>query len=86
MLNTTPLILAAGGGTDLARPRSAEERATAVETVKFLAHGADVNTAGQFGWAALHAAAYQGLDDVTNYLASKPAYQRVRGRAMTTHG
>jgi ankyrin repeat protein len=71
---TTPLMLAAGGGTDLARPRSAEERATAVETVKFLVeHGADVNGAGQFGWSALHVAAYQGLNDVIAYLASKGA-------------
>ena len=74
MQNTTPLILAAGGGTDLARPRSPEERATALETVKFLvAHGADVNAAGQFGWTALHAAAYQGLDDIIDYLVSKGA-------------
>jgi ankyrin repeat protein len=72
--NTTPLIMAAGGGTDLARPRSPEERATAVKTVAFLVEkGADVNTAGQFGWTALHAAAYQGLDDVITYLAGKGA-------------
>jgi ankyrin repeat protein len=72
--NTTPLILAAGGGTDLARPRSPEERATAVKTVAFLVgKGADVNGAGQFGWTALHAAAYQGLDDVIEFLAGKGA-------------
>jgi ankyrin repeat protein len=71
---TTPLILAAGGGTDLARPRPADERATAVETVKFLVeHGADVNAAGQFGWTALHAAAYQGLNDIIAYLGNKGA-------------
>jgi ankyrin repeat protein len=72
--NTTPLILAAGGGTDLARPRSAEERATAVKTVTFLIEkGADVNGAGQFGWTALHAASYQGLDDVVAFLGSRGA-------------
>jgi ankyrin repeat protein len=72
--NTTPLILAAGGGTDLARPRSAEERATAVKTVAFLVEkGANVNAAGQFGWTAAHAAAYQGLDNVIELLASKGA-------------
>jgi len=72
--NTTPLILAAGGGTDLARPRPAEERATAVKTVTFLVgKGADVNVAGQFGWTALHAAAYQGLDDVIAFLGGKGA-------------
>jgi ankyrin repeat protein len=58
---TTPLMLAAGAGTDLARPRSPEERAMALQTVRFLIErGADVNAAGQFGWTALHSAAYQG--------------------------
>jgi ankyrin repeat protein len=72
--NTTALVLAAGGGTDLARPRPREERETAVKTVEYLAaHGVDVNAAGQFGWTALHAAAYQGLDDVIVFLAGKGA-------------
>jgi uncharacterized protein len=71
---TTPLILAAGAGTDVLRPRSPEERAVAVETARFLVqHGADVNAAGQFGWTALHAAAYQGLNDVIAFLVSKSA-------------
>jgi uncharacterized protein len=68
--NTTPLVLAAGAGTDLARPRSPEERAMALHTVQFLVErGADVNAAGEFGWTALHAAAYQGLNDVIEFLA-----------------
>jgi uncharacterized protein len=71
---TTPLMMAAGAGTDVQREREPEERATAVETAKFLVeHGADVNTAGQYGWTALHAAAYQGLNDVIEYLVSKGA-------------
>ena len=71
---TTPLIMAAGGGTDVQRERSLEERATAVETTKFLVeHGADVNAAGQYGWTALHAAAYQGMNDLIEYLVSKGA-------------
>ncbi|MEE8439938.1 MAG: ankyrin repeat domain-containing protein [Micropepsaceae bacterium] len=71
---TSALVLAAGGGTDLSRPRPRQERATAVETAKFLVeHGADVNGAGQFGWAPLHAASYQGLNDVIEYLASAGA-------------
>jgi len=71
---TTPLMMAAGAGTDVQREREPEERATAVETAKFLVeHGADVNAAGQYGWTALHAAAYQGLNDVIEYLVSKGA-------------
>jgi ankyrin repeat protein len=71
---TTPLMLAAGGGVDVVRPRSAKERATAIQTVKFLvAHGAAINDAGQFGWTPLHAAAYQGLNDVIKYLVANGA-------------
>jgi hypothetical protein len=64
--------LATGGATDEQRPRPAEERAIAIETAKFLvAHGADVNAAGQFGWTAMHTASYQAFDDVIEFLASK---------------
>ena len=71
---TTPLIMAAGGGTDVQRERAPEERATAIETTKFLVErGADVNAAGQYGWTALHAASYQGMNDVIEYLVSKGA-------------
>jgi uncharacterized protein len=71
---TTPLMLAAGGGTDVVRPRSARERATALQTVKLLVeHGADVNGVGQFGWTPLHGAAYQGLNDVIEFLVAKGA-------------
>src|SRR5947208_1374566 len=42
--NTPPLMLAAGAGTESLRPRAPEERATAVETVRFLIdQGAEVN-------------------------------------------
>jgi len=71
---TTPLIMAAGGGTDVQRERSLEERATALETAKFLLElGTDVNAAGQYGWTALHAAAYQGNNPVIEYLVSQGA-------------
>ena len=71
---TTALILAAGGGTDIQRMRSPDERAAAIETVKLLLeHGSEVNAAGQYGWTALHAAAYQGLNDVIEYLVKKGA-------------
>ena len=69
---TTALMLAAGAGTDVVRPRGAAERKTAIETVKFLVeHGADVNGVGEYGWTPLHAAAYQGLNDVIEYLFAK---------------
>jgi ankyrin repeat protein len=72
--NTTPLMLAAGAGVESSRPRTPEERATAVETVKFLVdRGADVTVVGQFGWTALHSACMQGLNDVVEVLAAKGA-------------
>jgi len=72
--STTPLMMAAGAGTDVQRERANEERALAIETAKFLVErGADVNAAGQYGWTALHAAAYQGMNDLIAYLVSKGA-------------
>jgi len=71
---TTALILSAGGGTDIQRMRVPEERAFALETAKLLVErGVDVNAVGQYGWTALHAAAYQGLTDVISFLVSKGA-------------
>jgi len=71
---TTPLILASGAGTDVQRARSVDERSMAVETARYLLdHGADVNAAGQFGWTALHSAAYQGINDLIELLVSKGA-------------
>jgi len=70
----TPLIMAAGGGTDIQRERVPEEQARAIQTVKLLAeHGVDITAVGQYGWTALHAASYQGLKDVIQYLVSKGA-------------
>ena len=64
----------AGAGTSVQNARSLEERATAVETAKLLVeHGVDVNTAGQYGWTALHGAAYQGLTDLIEFLVGKGA-------------
>jgi len=71
---STPLIMASGAGTDVQRMREDDERATSVETAKFLLdHGADINKPGQFGWTALHAATYQGINPLIEYLASKGA-------------
>jgi ankyrin repeat protein len=72
--NTTPVMMAAGAAIYATRPRSPEERALAIKTVTFLVeHGSDVNGAGQFGWTAVHSAAYMGLNDVIEYLAGKGA-------------
>jgi cytohesin len=71
---TTALMMAAGAGTDVQRERPDEERALAVDTAKLLIeHGVDVNAAGQYGWTALHSAAYQGIKDLISYLVSKGA-------------
>jgi ankyrin repeat protein len=71
---TTPLIMAAGAGTDVQRTRSPEERALALDTARFLLdQGVDINAAGQFGWTALHSATYQGLNDVIELLVSRGA-------------
>jgi uncharacterized protein len=73
-MGSTPLILAAGAGTDVQRARSIEERDLAVGTARYLLeHGADVNAVGEFGWTPLHAASYQGLTDVIELLVSKGA-------------
>jgi len=71
---TTPLMMASGAGTDVQRAREPEERAVVVQTARYLVeHGADVNKAGQFGWTALHAAAYQGMNDEIEFLVKNGA-------------
>jgi len=73
-MGSTPLLLAAGAATDVQRARAVEERDLAVGTAKYLVeHGADVNAVGEFGWTPLHAASYQGLTDVIEFLVSKGA-------------
>ena len=71
---TSPLAMAVGAGTDISRPRPRDERETSLKTAQFLvARGADVNAAGEFGWTPLHAASYQGLNDVITFLVGKGA-------------
>jgi ankyrin repeat protein len=68
------LHMAAGGGTDVQRMRSPEERALAIKTVQLLVdRGIGVDDTGQFGWTAFEVATYQGLSDVMEFLASKGA-------------
>ena len=48
----------------------------AIETAKLLVErGVDVNAVGQYGWTALHAASYQGLTDVIEFLVRKRQHQ-----------
>jgi len=69
---TTALMMTAGAGTDVQRQREPEERVRATQTAKFLVeHGANINVHGQFGWTAIHSAAYQGQNDILSYLVSK---------------
>jgi len=71
---TTALMMASGVGTDVQRAREPDEQAMVVKTARYLVeHGANVNAAGQFGWTALHAASYQGLNDVIEFLVAKGA-------------
>lgn len=82
---TTPLMLAAGAATDVQRARSIEERAMAIDTAKYLVdHGADVNAVGEFGWTALHAASYQGLNDLIEFLVNKGAKPDVKDQLGQT--
>jgi ankyrin repeat protein len=68
------LHMAAGGGTDVQRMRSPEERALAIKTVQLLVDkGVGVDDPGQFGWTAFETATYQGLTEVMEYLAGKGA-------------
>jgi cytohesin len=84
-MGTTPLMLAAGAGTDVQRARSIEERGLAVETARYLLeHGADVNAVGEFGWTPLHAAAYQGLTDVIELLVSRGAKTEIKDKLGQT--
>jgi len=71
---TTALMMTAGAGTDVQRAREPEERALAAQTAQFLVeHGAKVNVHGQFGWTAVHAAAYQGQNDILSLLVKNGA-------------
>ena len=73
-LGTTALIFAAGGGVDFARPRSLQEREDSLEAVKTLIDlGLDVNATGEFDWAPVHTASFQGLNQVIEYLVEEGA-------------
>jgi ankyrin repeat protein len=73
-LNTTPLMMAAGANMALdgAVPDSELVKATQI-VKKLLDLGADPNATGQFGWTALHPAAYQGRNDIIRELVARGA-------------
>jgi ankyrin repeat protein len=71
---TTPLMLAAECAYQQNLARPAEERATALKTIKLLvAHSAKVSAVGQFNVTALHCAAMHGLNEVIRFVVSKGA-------------
>ena len=71
---TAPLHVAAWGGNPNNRDWTEEEKSNLLEVTKFLVGlGADVNSAGEHQWTALHGAAYKGVDPVVQFLVEKGA-------------
>jgi ankyrin repeat protein len=73
---TTPLMVAAGLGKSTHSPelRRGNRSLGAEAAVKALVEaGADVNTANEADFTALHGAAYRGLDEVVSYLVAHGA-------------
>ena len=72
--NTTALFMAAGAGASPADSFTDDAIAAATAIVKRLVElGADVNEVGPFGWTALHAAAYQGRNEIIKFLVDNGA-------------
>jgi ankyrin repeat protein len=70
---TTALMAAAGIGW-VPNQSYTESKQSALEAVKLCVEkGADVNAMNGQGFTAMHGAAYRGLDNVVEYLASKGA-------------
>src|SRR6266850_1177135 len=75
---TAPLHVATWGGNPYARDWTDEEKKNLFEITKLLVElGADVNSAGEHGWTALHGAAYKGVDSVVRFLVEKGAKTEV---------
>jgi uncharacterized protein len=74
--NTTPLMMAAGLGRylNIAPEYTEEEEKSALEAAKLAVElGADVNAANEYGWTALHIAAYMGANTIIQFLVDKGA-------------
>lgn len=72
--NTPPLLVAAGVHRNPDIVLTPDDREHSVEAAKLLLElGADVNALGEYGWTALHGAAYNGFDEMIQFLVSKGA-------------
>ena len=70
--------MATWGGSPYNRDWTEEEKKNLFEVTKLLLGlGADVNSAGEHGWTALHGAAYKGVDSVVRFLVEKGAKMEV---------
>ena len=77
--NTTALMMAAGADVGIAAAVSAAESARATQIARLLlALDPDVNAAGQYGWTALHSAAYHGRNDIIRDLIAHGAKTETR--------
>jgi uncharacterized protein len=71
---TAPLQVASWGGSPYFRDWTEDEKKNLFEMTKLLVElGADVNSAGEHGWTALHGAAYKGVDAVVQFLVDRGA-------------
>lgn len=79
--NTTPLMVAAGAAQDVTTRRNEQERKSALDAVRLLVElGADVNATNDDGQTALHPAAFNGADEIVQFLASRGAAVDVRDK------
>jgi hypothetical protein len=70
--------VATWGGDPYFRDWTEEEKKNLLAVTELLvARGADVNSAGEHGWTALHGAAYKGVDAIVRLLIDKGARTEV---------
>ena len=71
---TAPVHVASWGGSPYFRDWTEDEKKNLFEMTKLLVElGADVNSAGEHGWTALHGAAYKGVDAVVQFVVDRGA-------------
>ncbi|HEY5620003.1 MAG TPA: ankyrin repeat domain-containing protein [Vicinamibacterales bacterium] len=71
---TAPLQVATWGGDPYFRDWTEEEKKNLFDVTTLLVElGADVNSAGEHGWTALHGAAYKGVDRAVQFLIERGA-------------